>query len=42
MICKRCASDSQRSFNGEIAVHFPGLKKTLLQEALEAVRPVSA
>src|SRR5580765_2876740 len=23
MICKRCASDSQRSFNGEIAVHFP-------------------
>ena len=25
MICKRCASDSQRSFNGEIAIHFPGL-----------------
>lgn len=25
MICKRCASDSQRSFNGEIAVHFLGL-----------------
>jgi hypothetical protein len=26
MICKRCASDSQRSFNGEIAIHFLGLK----------------
>jgi hypothetical protein len=25
MICKRCASDSQRSFNGEVAIHFPGL-----------------
>jgi hypothetical protein len=26
MPCKRCASDSQQLFNGEIAIHFPGLK----------------
>jgi hypothetical protein len=26
MGCKRCDSESQGSFNGEIAVHFPGLK----------------
>ena len=33
MICKRCASDSQRSFNGEIAVHFPlvdGLRQPIV------------
>ena len=26
MACKRCASDRQGSFNGEIALHFPGLQ----------------
>jgi len=26
MACKRCAFDNQSMFNGEIAVHFPGLK----------------
>jgi hypothetical protein len=26
MGCKRCDSESQGSFNGEIAIHFPGLK----------------
>jgi hypothetical protein len=26
MVCKRCASDNQSSFNGEVAVHFPGLE----------------
>ena len=26
MVCKRCASDNQSAFNGEIAIHFPGLK----------------
>jgi hypothetical protein len=26
MACKRCASDRQGSFNGEIALHFPGLE----------------
>jgi hypothetical protein len=26
MVCKRCASDRQGSFNGEIALHFPGLQ----------------
>lgn len=26
MACKRCASDRQGSFNGEIAIHFPGLE----------------
>ena len=25
MSCKRCASDNIGSFNGEIAIHFPGL-----------------
>ena len=24
MSCKRCASDNLKSFNGELAVHFPG------------------
>jgi hypothetical protein len=26
MSCKSCLSDNQRNFNGEIAVHFPGIK----------------
>jgi hypothetical protein len=26
MVCKRCASNHQSAFNGEIAIHFPGLK----------------
>jgi hypothetical protein len=26
MACKRCASERQGSFNGEIALHFPGLQ----------------
>jgi len=26
MICKRCASENQCTFNGEIAIHFPMLK----------------
>jgi len=26
MSCKRCRSDSHSVFNGEIAIHFPGLK----------------
>jgi len=26
MACKRCASDSRDKFNGDIAIHFPGLK----------------
>jgi hypothetical protein len=26
LACKSCGSDWQREFNGEIAVHFPGLK----------------
>ena len=25
MACKRCTSDSQRAFSGEVAIHFPGL-----------------
>ena len=25
MACKRCASDEQKTFNGELAIHFPGL-----------------
>jgi hypothetical protein len=25
MVCKRCASSKQSMFNGEIAIHFPGL-----------------
>jgi hypothetical protein len=26
MACKRCTSDNQRAFNGEVAIHFRGLK----------------
>jgi hypothetical protein len=26
MSCKSCGSHSQHRFNGEIAIHFPGLK----------------
>jgi hypothetical protein len=26
MACKRCASENQSTFNGEVAIHFPGLK----------------
>lgn len=26
MVCKRCASDNQSVFSGEIAIHFPGAK----------------
>jgi hypothetical protein len=26
MSCKSCHSENQSSFNGEIALHFPGLK----------------
>jgi hypothetical protein len=26
MACKRCASGNRSAFNGEIAIHFPGLK----------------
>jgi hypothetical protein len=26
MLCRRCASDNRDTFNGEIAIHFPGLK----------------
>jgi hypothetical protein len=26
MACKRCDSDNQSTFNGEIAIHFPGLE----------------
>jgi hypothetical protein len=25
MVCKRCTSDNHRAFNGEVAIHFPGL-----------------
>lgn len=25
MFCKRCPSNRQQTFNGEIAIHFPGL-----------------
>ena len=25
MACKRCDSPSQSTFNGEVAIHFPGL-----------------
>jgi hypothetical protein len=25
-MCKSCQSDHQRNLNGEIAIHFPGLK----------------
>ena len=24
MSCRRCASDEQKNFNGELAMHFPG------------------
>ena len=26
MSCKRCASDEVKTFNGELAIHFPGLE----------------
>ncbi|HXY10081.1 MAG TPA: hypothetical protein VEI52_19725 [Terriglobales bacterium] len=26
MACKRCNSASQNTFNGEIAIHFPGIE----------------
>jgi hypothetical protein len=26
MTCKQCASDEQKNFNGELAIHFPDLK----------------
>ncbi len=26
MVCKRCTTDNQRAFSGEVAIHFPGLK----------------
>lgn len=26
MSCKSCLSDNRRVFNGEVAIHFPGLK----------------
>ena len=26
MLCSRCAFDNHDTFNGEIAIHFPGLK----------------
>ena len=26
MACRRCASGSQGTFDGEVAIHFPGLK----------------
>jgi hypothetical protein len=26
MSCKACKSDNDRVFNGEVAIHFPGLK----------------
>jgi hypothetical protein len=26
MACKRCFSEEQGTFNGEVAVHFPGLQ----------------
>jgi hypothetical protein len=25
MSCKRCAFDDQKNFNGELALHFPGM-----------------
>ena len=25
MSCKQCASEHQQTFNGEVAIHFPGL-----------------
>jgi len=26
MSCKRCASEQQKDFNGELAIHFPGME----------------
>jgi predicted nucleic-acid-binding Zn-ribbon protein len=26
MACKKCSSENQSTLNGEVAVHFPGLK----------------
>jgi len=26
MVCERCTSNNQHSFNAEVAIHFPGLK----------------
>jgi len=26
MVCKACGSDRQSEFNGEVAIHFPGLQ----------------
>jgi hypothetical protein len=26
MFCKSCHSENRREFNGEVAIHFPGLK----------------
>ena len=26
MACKKCSSENQSTFNGEIGIHFPGLK----------------
>jgi hypothetical protein len=26
MVCKRCDSDNQSTLNGEVAIHYPGLK----------------
>jgi hypothetical protein len=26
MSCKGCTSDEQKNFNGELAIHFPGLE----------------
>ena len=26
MVCERCTSNNQNSFNAEVAIHFPGLK----------------
>lgn len=26
MACQKCSSENQNTFNGEIAIHFPGLK----------------
>lgn len=37
MRCKSCGSDSLRKFNGEVAIHFPGLKG--LEQPIEWVFP---
>ncbi len=26
MACKKCSAENQSTFNGEVAIHFPGLK----------------